>query len=500
MPPLNIPFPLSTSPGASNHENNGRLINCYAEPLGKTVGSSKGEKTPLVVWRKSPGMTLFFEPAPDHPTPNTGFRGGLLVGATLYTAWSGKAATFNSAGIETQLTGPLPGTEKVFWARNNKFPSPDVVCVVPSAGAFLVTSSTVASYPDGDVESPNSVGFLDGYFIFTYGNGKMIASALNTPDPPNSINPADYTTEQSKPGGLTRGVPFNGQYFVWGPNHGAVYNNTAQPVGFPFTRSYVIQRGLLGRYAVAGHEDKFAAALIWVADDSSVVRHNGTPNPTKISPPDLDRLIEDVADVNTLEASVYISQGHPKWVLSCADWTWEFDIGSEKWNERASYLIPRWRGILGIPAFGKWITGDLKTNSRLLFVDDDAFWEHDEHLIMQLESGPVTKFPNYTKVPRADFNFTTGVGRATGPVPHGTWPTVGISYSNDGGITWGREILRRLGRQAEAEQIVVLRTGQTMGTGRRWRLVVSGPVYVSLIGATQNTTLENVYVRTPAGA
>jgi hypothetical protein len=239
---------------------------------------------------------------------------------------------------------------------------------------------------------------------------------------------------------------------------------------------------------VAGHEDGFGMALIWVADDKSVVMANGTPNPSKISPPDLDRLIENVADKNTLEASVYISQGHPKWVLSCPTFTWEFDIGSQKWNERASYLVPRWRAISGISAFGNWITGDTKGN-RLLYVNDNAFDEYGEPLVMQLESGPVLKFPNRTKVAGADFNFVTGVGQATGPDPAATDPTVGISWSNDGGINWGMEMVRSTGRQSESINIRVLRTGQTTAVGRRWRLKVSGPVYAALLGATQSTEL-----------
>jgi len=482
MPPIPIPFPLSTAPGAFNQEEAGRLINCYAEPLGKTVGGSKkASSTPSVVWRKSPGLSQFAL------STNPGFRGGILIGGTqLYSAWNEKAAIFDSVGGETILAGALSGTDKVFWARNNKTPTPDVVCVSPGNGAFVATATNVSTYGDPNIGVPNSVGFLDGFFIFTYGNGKMQASGLNA----LTINTLDNTTEQAKTGGLLRGLPYNGQYYVWGPNHGAVYSNTAQPTGFPFTRSYVIQRGLLGRYAVAGHEDGFGSALIWVADDKSVVMANGTPNPTKISPPDLDRLIEKLADKNTLEASVYISQGHPRWVLSCPTFTWEFDIGSKKWNERASYLAARWRSISGISAFGRWITGDVKSN-RLLYVDERKYNEVTDPLIMLMESGPAVNFPNRTRVARADFDFVTGVGDATGPDPSATVPTVGISWSNDGGFVYGNEIFRRLGRQSEPSRIVVLQTGQTSNVGRRWRLRVSGEVYCSMLGGTQDTVINN---------
>ena len=110
---------------------------------------------------------------------------------------------------------------------------------------------------------------------------------------------------------------------------------------------------------------------------------------------------------------------------------------------------------------------------------------------MLMESGPVVKFPNRTRVARADFDFVTGVGDATGPDPSATVPTVGISWSNDGGFVYGNEIFRRLGRQSEPSRIVVLQTGQTSNVGRRWRLRVSGEVYCSMLGGTQDTVINN---------
>ncbi|HEV8492025.1 MAG TPA: hypothetical protein VGR76_07130, partial [Candidatus Angelobacter sp.] len=260
--------------------------------------------------------------------------------------------------------------------------------------------------------------------------------------------------------------------------------------GFPFTRSYVLQRGLLSPYAIAGHQDGFGSMLGWVADDSSVVRHNGTPVPQKISPPDLDRLIAAVTDKSTLEASVYIAGGHPKWRLTCATFTWEFDIGSQKWNECSSYQQTRTRAIGGHSAFGKWIMGDTQAG-QLIYIDPTNYGELGNPLQFQLESGPVANFPNRTRVARADFNFVTGVGQATGIDPTQTAPSVGISWSDDGGITWSRELVRALGPQATPQRITVLRTGMTGVQGRRWRLKVSDPIYVAFLGATQDLTLRH---------
>jgi hypothetical protein len=202
----------------------------------------------------------------------------------------------------------------------------------------------------------------------------------------------------------------------------------------------------------------------------------------------LDRLIGLVSDKTTLEASVYISQGHPKWVISCPTFTWEFDLGSQKWNERASYLQTRWRAIGGCNAFGKWITGDTQ-GGRLLFIDPTAFLEYQSPLVMQMDSGPVIGFPARTKVGSADFNFVTGVGIATGLDPIATNPQVGISWSNDGGLIYGNEFIRQLGLQTTDSRIKMLRTGMTSTHGRRWRLKISDPVYGGFLGGNQDTRL-----------
>lgn len=473
-----IPFPLSSAPGATPQESAGRLINCYAEPLGKVVEADKKTAPPAIVWRKCPGLALFGASAAQ-----TGFRGALnLDNSSLYAAWSGKVSRFSSIAVETVLTGTLTGTEKVFWARNNKA-TPDVVCVAPGTGAFTVTSAAVTAFADVDVGAPNSVCFMDSYFIFTSGDGTLQASGQNDV----TISTLDKTKAQSKPGGLTRCLPFNGQLVALGPAFGEVYANTANATGFPFTRSYVLQRGLASPYAIAGHEDGFGSSLIWVADDNSVVQANGTPNPLKISPPDLDRLIAAVTAKSTMEAFVYIAQGHPKWVLKCPAWCWEFDLGSQKWNERTSYLTTTWRAVASCYAFGKWIVGDAALG-RLLYVSDTAYDEYGSPLVFQIESGPVQNFPSRTRVPRADFNFVTGVGNASGSDPTDTDPEVGVSWSQDLGVTWGNELTRKLGRQATTTSVSVLRTGMTGNQGRRWRLKASANVKIAFMGGTQSQT------------
>jgi hypothetical protein len=473
-------------------EGAGRLLNCFAEPLGDG----------RVVWARCPGLTQFAT------STQTGFCGGLLVAGTLYTAWDGHVAIFNSSGSETVLTGgPATTTSKGFWARNNN-PTPDIVFVDPDNHVYTVALTPtppetlqVGLFVDADVAAANSVCFQHGYFFFTIGDGTIWASDLNSVN----VNGFSFTVAEAKPDGALRAIPWQDQLYVFGPSSIEIYQDTANtPPAFPYSLVNSMSTGLAGRYAVAGHEDGFGGkGLIWVADDNTVVILNGY-QPNKVSPPELDRLIEAVTDKNTLEACVYISGGHPKWVLSCDAWTWEFDLNTQKWNERASYEIARWRGTQAVYAFGQWIVGDTISDSdsvsgsKLLAVDNMAHTEDGDPLLYRIESGPVQSlgkghpvFPNRTVVPRADFQFATGTGIATGPDPIATQPRVRISWSDNGGVHWGNPLHRELGVQGRGEQrVTVTRTGMAGPGGRRWRLDVTDPVHVGLMGGDQATQLR----------
>lgn len=471
MADASIPFPLSTFPGATAAESAGRLINCEAEPLGQ------GARAPAV-WKRMPGLTRFCT------TTQTGFRGALLVGSTLYCGFSGKATSYTSAGAETVI-GNLSGTKQLWWARNNKTPTPDVVAVDVDNGAFTVTSGSVTSFADVDLPIPNSVCFIDGYFLFGIGDGRMFSTGLNDV----TVSSLDFAKAEAKPDGITAMIGFSGRLWAMGPTSIEIWYNAANTVGFPFSREVVIQRGLAGRFAASGYEDGAGSALILVADDNTVVKINGY-QPEKISPPDLDRLIEAVSDKDTLKASTYVAGGKTKWVLSSPTWTWEYNINSGKWAERQSYGLTKWRGVGGTAAFGKWICGDTQSGD-LLYVDDAAYTENSAAMVYELQSGPVQKFPHRIAVARADFMFAPGTGVATGADPIQTDPQVEISWSRDGGTTWGNALQRKIGRQSVANRpVTVTRCGLSTRLGHRWRLRVSDPVYVALMMGDQSSEMR----------
>lgn len=462
-----IPFPVQTAPGAKSPEGGGRIINGYVEELGPQAPGK-------TVIRRGPGLLNFGTSA------RTGYRGSVLVNGVLYAGFNGKLEKWTSAGGASVNVGNLNGTKKGFFAANNNT-TPDKVFVDPDGNIATFTPTAVTnSWPDADLPSPNSVDFLDGYLVFTIGDGRAFATDLNS----TSVNALSFGKAEAKPDGLVRVVSWGGRLLFFGNQTTEVWTD-AGTTPFPFARNTVIPRGLAGPYCVSGYEDGFSRGPIFVGDDSCVYKLVGY-TPTKVSTPDIDRMIEAVSDKTTIEASCYISGGHAFFELSCPAWTQVLDVSTSQWAEAGSYLALRSRRAGAINAFSKWLSGDTATGN-IQQITSAANDEIGNPLRLRIESGPVMDFPGGAVVGRADFYFTTGIGQATGIDPTQTDPSVEISWCDDG-INWSNPIIRKLGRQSEPTQLISLIccTGRTTWQGRRWRIDISDPVYAGFMFATMS--------------
>ena len=84
------------------------------------------------------------------------------------------------------------------------------------------------------------------------------------------------------PDGLFRGIVYGPSFLAMGANTIEVWQDAAT-IPFPLSRVTVIPCGLYGPWAVAGAQDGWTEALIFVASDCSVRRIDGY-TPTRISP------------------------------------------------------------------------------------------------------------------------------------------------------------------------------------------------------------------------
>lgn len=447
-------------------EGQGKIVNGYWEPMGDP-------SAPHRICRSAPGLRNF------GTTDQTGYRGSIEIGGTLYVAYDGKLVKYTSAGGAGTLVGNLNGSKKGFFARNNASPADQMFVDVDGNIATFTSSSVTNASPDPDLPSVSGLTVINNYFVCTTGDGRAFASGLGT----TSFDALSFGRADAKPDGLVRPINFAGRLLLFGNYSLEVWSDVgATP--FPFQRSQVVPRGLAGPYAVAGQEDGFGRELLFVGDDNGVYRTSDGYQIQKVSPPDLDDAIEKTTDKTELEASVYVSRGHAFWQLSTSKWTWVFDLNTETWTLRDSYQKERSRIIGGIYAFGKWLCGDTESGN-IQEITSAVRTEIGNPFRWRNESGPSSGFPNSAFVGRADFRFIMGVGEAEGLDPTQTRPKVEVSFSDDGGFTWTAPAVRELGRQSRTSGAVSLvPCGRTTQYGRRWRLDISDPAHVGFIGGT----------------
>lgn len=465
---MQIVFPTSTAPSLEPSESGGRLVNAYAEKA--PVGARNG-----VIYRRAPGCDKAF-------TAGSGdYRCALLAGTVLYVA-NGDAvySVTKAAGAYTVTTlgGTLDGTGPVFMAHNNKSPTHDIL-IVTSAGVSRIASGSVSSFSDADLPSVNSLAFQDGYFFFTTASGLSYASDLND----TNVTDSSFVKAEAQVDGLTRCIPFRRDILLMGADTTEFWSNVGNATGYPYSRGPVITHGLISADAVAGWEPGFPGPLVWVGGDSVVYRLDGY-SPVAISTAHHSRMIEAVADKTDLKASVHIAAGHPFWVLRAPEWTMVYDIGTGEWHERRSIGLDTWRMVGGINAFGEWLVFDTTNGGDVYRIDERSQFEAAGPLVFDIISTQQHNFPGRTAVDRASFDFVTGVGKDRGISPIQTEPKVSISWSDNGGRTFGNPLVRSLGTQGEIVSIDVWRTGLTGPQGRQWRLQISDPVHAALLGGS----------------
>lgn len=467
-----IVFPVSTAPGERPGEGAGRLVNCYAEKLQE---GARG----LYARKRAPGLLRVGK------TTHVGCRGFHYYNGTLYVAQKDRLTRINWSGTAYVITdvGDLPGDGRVTFARNNKAPVADILCTTEDDTFIITSGSPPASLGDGDLPQALSIDFLDGYFIWAIRDGRFFVSGIND----TTVSALDFGKAESHPGGIYRAVAFGELLYLCGPNAIEAWQNAGNATGSPFSRASVIPRGVVGTFAIAGNEYGFSA-LIFVSDDNGVYRLDGGYQPTKISTPDLDRLIAAVSDKSTIDVTVAVTQAHQWATVSGPGFSWTYELGTGLWHERASYLDNHWRGVCSTQAFDRWVIGDRETDD-VWFLDPNTMREGEDPFVMQAISLPGANFPNRTIIPRADFDFIVGQGKITGTEPIDTDPVCLVSWSDDGGNRWSQPLIRKLGPLAKHGTIVsVNRTGTAGRYGRQWKIEVSDPVYAGLIGGTMDAT------------
>ena len=400
-------YELASRPAASQ-----RLLNLYPERL--PAGGREG-----FYLKPVPGLRPFTAMGAGPILAMASIPGYLYVlsGSGFYRV-TGNGSEINHLGDVG--TGDFPtiavGADQV------------VVCVPPRAyvadhdGTLSQITTGSGNFP---VEGASSVATLDGYFVFTSFRGEyfFVSNLLDG----GTFDSLDYATSERRPDYVTRAIAHNGEIWLFGEVSSAVWYNSGAS-DFPFRE----RAGSIGRAGLGASLSlcEMDGALFWLGSDRIVYRSDGY-QARRISTHAIEEVLAEYERLSTITASAHAFEGHSFYCLSLPlganeSRTLVFDAATGEWHERSSGA-GRWR-INCASRFWRFLLLGSSSDGTLFELDPELGVDASG-LIRRLAVLPVL----VTHGPRAfmsrlEVEMEVGTDGAPG--------TVGLDWSDDGGISW----------------------------------------------------------------
>lgn len=431
--------------------------NFYPEPVRDGLSNAA-----LLSW---PGAKLFSTGS----SPNRGILGEPWMGC-VFVVNGTNLFKIDSTGTRTNV-GAIPGTGRCVMTAAAAF-----IYIVTDGLVFRSNGSSVEAVTDTDLETPNSVTFLNSQLIYDGDGGRFTTS---TPGDGSDIDGLNYATAESKPDDLIRVYAFNQVLYLMGSSSGEPWYNSG--VGSPpFDRvdGGLFQVGIAGVYSIT-NTDK---ALYFLGNDRTIYRLEGY-NPMPVSTPAIENAIEGYSTVEDCFAYSLRLQGQSYVIFTfpAADKSWAYSETIGEWFEIASGVDGGRHFANGYCyAFGKHLITDYR-NGNVYEWDLNTYTDNGEAIIRERITQPF--HGDSVGAPgkevfwnRLELVINPGRGLVTG---QGSNPLIGMSYSDDGGYTWSNERFAPAGRLG-AYQLKVEWHGLGSSITRLYRFRLSDPVELHL--------------------
>lgn len=452
---MEIRFGVQSAEHRSRNASAQRMVNCYLEQA-PPASKSAVDIVP------SYGID-------DFATVGTGpMRGGTVVNGVPYVVSGLSLYRVSSNGTATSL-GTIPGVQDVTMMGDGLN-----VVVVTNPHAYVYDGSSVAQITDADFPGAAWVGYLDGYaVIIEPGSGRVWVAGPLTPA---SWNALDFATAEAAPDDILWGLIDHRELFLFGRETTEVWYNSGD-ADFPLARvnSGFIEHGIMS----AGAAGKSDNGVFFLGSDCVAYRLNGY-TPVRISHHQFETAVEGYAN-KTCTVIPWTEGGHKFVAYKFAEGCWIYDIATQLWHERNSYLQDTWRGKFALQAYNRFLVADADSN-KLGSLTPDLFTEFGDVLRTECTSAAVFQEGRLIHHDMLELHFETGVGVQNG---QGSDPQVMLQFSDDGGRKWSSEKWRSLGRIGETKRRVRF---ARMGAARDrvYRYAISDPVRRTLTNAVLN--------------
>ena len=417
------------------------------------------------------------------------------------------------AGVATPI-GAIDTSGPVSMADNG---TQLFIAADPKGYIYNFDTGVLAEITDEDFAGASTVGYLDGYFVFSEPNSQRIW--VTTLFDGASVDPLDFASAEGAPDNVVGLVVNHREVWVFGTNSTEVWYNSGS-ADFPLTR---IQGAYNEVGCVAPNSiSKLDNSIVWLGQDARgqgiVYKANGY-QAQRISTHAVEFAVQGYVNIADAVSYSYQQDGHEFYVINFpeANTTWCFDASTGAWHERRGLLngqFTRHRGNCFANLNGALIVGDYE-NGNLYAFDLDVYadngqaqkwlrrWralptgandfkrtaQHSLQLICETgvglsgytQDGTLLWSPPDQSV-LADSQSRVRLGN---PVAEGADPQVMLRWSDDGGHTWSNEHWRSMGQLGKTQtRVIWRRLGMTNKLRDRvYEVSGTAPVKVAIMGA-----------------
>jgi hypothetical protein len=392
--------------------------------------------------------------------------------------------------------------------------------IAAGATGYIYNAGTdvFAQITDPDFPGASTVGFIDGYFVFTEPNSqKFWVTALLDG---TSVDPLDFASAEGSPDNLVSLIVDHREVWLFGQTSVEVWYNAGLP-DFPLSRiqGAFNEIGCAARASVA----KLDNGVFWLGADArgrGVVYRSQGYNGQRISTHAVEWQIQQYADISDATAYTYQQDGHSFYVLNfpSADITWVYDVATLSWHQRAGWLnnqYTRHRGDCQMAYNAEIVVGDYLAGAIYAY-DPEVYTEagtiqkwlrswralptgannlsRTTHHSLQLDCQSGVGLNGYDAsdiiylatedgvLLETEDGFLLGADTIS---TQGADPQVMLRWSDDGGHTWSNEHWKSMGRIGETgARVIWRRLGMTLKLRDRvYEVSGTDPVKIAIMGA-----------------
>jgi hypothetical protein len=447
-----------------------RCVNLYAE------ASGSGQSKTIAMLLGTPGLIRF------GTMGAAGVRGTLRFSATVGIVVVGSEVyKIDQGGTGTKIGNITLAQTPVSMATNGT-----VIMLVTGAEGYTVdpNANTVVQIIAPAFTGADRVDFIDGYFVFNKPGTQLFQiTLLNS----TSIDPLDFAAAEGAPDLLLSLLVDHREVWLFGESSTEVFFNSGNS-DFPLERiqGAFIQQGIAAKYSAC----RFANSVAWLTQNDQgagmVVKAAGY-QAQRISTHAVEFAIASYARIDDAIGFSYQQEGHEFYQLTfpSANATWVYDATTELWHERAwrdpaDGSLNRHRAQCVMSFAGRIIVGDW-ANPYLYEWDLDTYTD-DGAILPAIRQVPHAASADncWQFFHKLWVDMETGIG-LNGTV-QGSDPQLALSWSDDGGHSFGTEMFASLGKiGARKARVNFRRLGRSRD--RVFRVVLTDPVKRVFLGA-----------------